>query len=141
MSVIIKEVSPRYYAGELIRLQYTTLPYDDPLIPTEKGRWWGVFDTGTLVGYGSMMDARYWREASYLSRAGVLKSHRGQGIHRRLIKIRIRVSQKLKKECIISDCTPDNIHSANSLILCGFTLYRPNTPWALPNSLYWRKKL
>lgn len=35
----------------------------------------------------------------------------------------------------------DNIASANSLIKAGYTLYKPSTPWALSNSLYWKKQL
>jgi hypothetical protein len=37
--------------------------------------------------------------------------------------------------------TTDDVASANSLIKAGYTLYTPAQPWALSNSLYWRKWL
>ena len=37
--------------------------------------------------------------------------------------------------------TTDNMASANSLIKAGYTLYKPSTPLALSNSLYWKKQL
>src|SRR5580692_4559833 len=33
--------------------------------------------------------------------------------------------------------TTDNLASANNFIRAGYRLYRPQSPWAWPNSLYW----
>jgi hypothetical protein len=41
---------------------------------------------------------------------------------------------------IVSDTT-DNLPSANNLIRAGYLLYRPQNPWAWPNTLYWRKAI
>jgi phage terminase large subunit len=35
--------------------------------------------------------------------------------------------------------TTDNVASANNFIRAGYRLYRPQHPWAWPNTLYWRK--
>jgi phage terminase large subunit len=35
--------------------------------------------------------------------------------------------------------TTDNLASANNFIRAGYRLYQPQTPWAWPNSLYWRR--
>ena len=35
--------------------------------------------------------------------------------------------------------TTDNLASANNFIRAGYRLYRPQMPWAWPESLYWRK--
>jgi hypothetical protein len=37
--------------------------------------------------------------------------------------------------------TTDNLASANNFIRAGYRLYLPQTPWAWPNSLYWRKSM
>jgi phage terminase large subunit len=37
--------------------------------------------------------------------------------------------------------TTDNVVSANNFIRAGYRLYRPQDPWAWPNTLYWRKVL
>ncbi len=39
---------------------------------------------------------------------------------------------------VISDTT-DNLASANNFIRGGYRLYRPQYPWAWPNTLHWRK--
>jgi hypothetical protein len=39
---------------------------------------------------------------------------------------------------VVSDTT-ENIVSANNFIRAGYRLYQPQTPWAWPNTLYWRK--
>ena len=41
---------------------------------------------------------------------------------------------------IISDTT-NNLVSANNFIRAGYRLYRPQDPWAWPNTLYWRKSI
>jgi phage terminase large subunit len=42
--------------------------------------------------------------------------------------------------CVVSDTT-DNLASANNFIRAGYRLYRPQYPWAWPNTLYWRKSI
>jgi hypothetical protein len=37
--------------------------------------------------------------------------------------------------------TTDNVASANNFIRAGYRLYRPQHPWAWPNTLYWRKSI
>jgi phage terminase large subunit len=37
--------------------------------------------------------------------------------------------------------TTDNLASANNFIRAGYRLYLPQTPWAWPSSLYWRKSM
>jgi phage terminase large subunit len=37
--------------------------------------------------------------------------------------------------------TTNNLASANNFIRAGYRLYRPQTPWAWPNSLYWRRSI
>jgi hypothetical protein len=37
--------------------------------------------------------------------------------------------------------TTDNLASANNFIRAGYRLYQPQTPWAWPNTVYWRKSI
>jgi hypothetical protein len=37
--------------------------------------------------------------------------------------------------------TTDNIFSANNFIRAGYQLFQPQSPWAWPNTLYWRKAI
>jgi Phage terminase large subunit len=48
---------------------------------------------------------------------------------------------RLNGWCSIVSDTTDNISSANNFIRAGYRLFRPQVPWAWPNTLYWRKLL
>lgn len=139
--ISIREVSPRYYAETLIKLQLATLPNDEPLMPSEKGRWWLANDSDLYIAFACLMPARGWKDASYLARSGVIRSYRGKGIQRRLIRVRENAARREGKTTTISDCVFDNIPSANNLIASGYKLYKPSTPWGLPESIYWEKPL
>lgn len=40
---------------------------------------------------------------------------------------------------MVTNCTSDNIHSANNLMAAGYRLYSPRKPWAGATHLYWIK--
>jgi GNAT superfamily N-acetyltransferase len=77
--------------------------------------------------------------AAYLKRAGVVPAHHGQGLQRRMIRIRERCARRLGFVRMITDTT-DNHRSANNLIAEGYRLWAP-LPWAWEHSLYWTKAL
>jgi hypothetical protein len=37
--------------------------------------------------------------------------------------------------------TSGNVVSANNFIRAGYRMYRPPSPWAFPDTLYWRKDI
>jgi GNAT superfamily N-acetyltransferase len=76
----------------------------------------------------------------YLCRAGVLESHRGRGLQKRLIRVRERKARKLGWTHVVTD-TYENPASANSLIKCGFRSYLPRNPWGAKGVAYWIKRL
>jgi len=123
----------------LLRLQRRALPQDEP-ISTKVGWWWLAMDGDDPVAFAGSYQSSRWLDAIYLCRAGVLASHRGQGLQKRLIKAREQHARSIGMNWLITDTT-DNPASANSLIGCGFRLYEPAAPWAGPTSLYWRKRL
>jgi GNAT superfamily N-acetyltransferase len=113
------------------------VPGDAPLVLPEAW-WWVALDSlKAPVGFGGVKpsSSSYY---GYLCRSGVAPGHRGAGIQKKLIKARIRFAKARGWIGLITDTSYDNYASANSLISCGFKLFKPTTPWAFSNSNYWR---
>jgi predicted acetyltransferase len=79
-------------------------------------------------------------DTAYLKRAGVLPWHRGAGLQKRFLRVRERKAKHLGFSSIVTDTT-DNPASANSLIACGYRIYRPASPWGWNHTIYWKKDL
>jgi GNAT superfamily N-acetyltransferase len=122
----------------LVRLHKDT--FIDPLPDFLVGTWWIAYCDETPVGFCGLTSVASWPNAGYLSRTGVLLKHRGKGLQKRLIKVRASKARKDGLQWLIS-ATYNNVPSSNSLIGCGFKMYKPNIPWLASGSLYWRKKL
>jgi GNAT superfamily N-acetyltransferase len=126
--------------NKLSVLQKKCLPSDTPS-DTNFGYWWIVYDALNFpCAFAGLIRSVRWANVGYLCRAGVLSSHRGQGVQKRLIRARIRQARALGWEWLITD-THENPASANSLIATGFKMYDPLQPWGATQTLYWRKKL
>lgn len=127
-------------SGAILReLQVTTLPGDVPM-STRTGWWWLAHDGCKPVAFAGLTRSSKWSDAAYLCRAGVVASHRGKGLQRRLIAVRERKARALGLRWLITD-TFDNPASGNSLIRAGFRLFSPSKPWAASGALYWRKRI
>ena len=126
--------------SKLDALQKKCLPGDTPS-DTTTGWWWIVYDALNLpCAFAGLVPSVRWRDTGYLCRAGVISSHRGQGLQKRLIRARVRQAKALGWNWLITD-TYENPASSNSLIACGFKLFEPTKPWGADKTLYWRKKL
>jgi GNAT superfamily N-acetyltransferase len=124
----------------LTRLQKQCLPYDEPT-STTSGYWWLVHsEDGIPVAFAGLVPSQRWSDCGYLCRAGVLPAHRGQGIQKKLIRVRVRQARALGWNWLITD-THENPASSNSLIARGFKMFDPTKPWGADNALYWRLKL
>lgn len=119
-------------------LQRHCLPHDDPTFP-KNGVWWIGYD-GQPVAFCCIKPSRWWSDTAYLARAGVLGAWRGNGLQKRMIRLREQWARRNNYRWLITD-TSENPPSGNSLISCGYRLYTPRNPWALETSVYWRKKL
>jgi GNAT superfamily N-acetyltransferase len=126
-------------ASELLYLHQECFEVDKPC-DFSKGFWWIAYDEGAPVAFGGLTQSSQYSDVGYLCRSGVLPSHQGRGLQKRLIKARERKARKLGWNWLRTD-THDNPASSNSLISCGFRLYQPYRPWAFKHSLYFRKKL
>jgi GNAT superfamily N-acetyltransferase len=136
--MMIRRVDPERYAQTITRLHKACLPEDS--MPALEGSWWLTFDGDKAVAFAASRPSYQWGDTTYLSRCGVLASHRGKGLQRRLIRVREKHARAAGKRWLISD-TRTNPHSANNLIRAGFTMYEPGSPWSFKDALYWKKRL
>jgi GNAT superfamily N-acetyltransferase len=125
---------------ELSELQRICLPNDIPY-DTTIGYWWKVTDSlNGDIGFAGLVYSSRWSDCGYLCRAGVVPGSRGQGIQKKLIRVRIRQAKAIGMNWLVTD-TYHNPASSNSLISCGFKLFDPSVPWGAKSTLYWRLKL
>jgi GNAT superfamily N-acetyltransferase len=128
---------------EILRLELLTFG-SRTLSDQEIGEanWWFVYHKGIAVGFTGLLYYPYLKQpAAFLYRSGVLKDYRGYGLQKRFIRVRERQSLKDGYNRIITYTSYDNYPSANSLISCGYKLYRPPTDWGVKNAYYFEKKL
>ena len=125
--------------SELERMQKVCLPHDDPVFP-KNSVWWVGYDGKQPVAFCVLSPSSRWADTAYLARSGVLYYWRGQGLQKRMIRIREKHARARGYTWLISDTT-ENPPSANSLARMGYQMFEPAEPWALDTSLYWRKRL
>lgn len=138
MTYRIRRIDPDEYADELIEIQKICLPESTPIKPEENDEWWGAFLGDAVIAVAAMRPSVRWPLTGYLSRAGVLPEHRGNGLQRRLIDVRLRQAQRHGWQWVVTD-TIENPVSSNNLIDCGFRMYEPKIVWGFKGALYWRK--
>jgi hypothetical protein len=113
--------------------------FDGAPIPTfDRGHWWLAYHEAIPVAFAGVVPSTRATNAGYLSRVGVLKKHCGQKLQLRLMRALESRARLNGWRSVVSDTT-ENLASANNFIRAGYRLYRPKTPWAWPNTLYWRK--
>jgi GNAT superfamily N-acetyltransferase len=126
--------------NRLFTLQRICLPSDNPY-DTTTGFWWAATDASSRdIAFAGLVYSSRWSDCGYLCRAGVVPSSRGQGIQKKLIRVRIRQAKAVGMKWLITD-TYNNPASSNSLISCGFKLFDPSVPWGATGTLYFRLKL
>ena len=112
---------------------------DEPLEDAHEHTWFVAFVDGKPAGYAAF---KVWAgDIVFLSRAGVLEEHRGHGIQKKLIKAREKHALRLGAKWAVTYTWMYGVYSPNSLISCGYKLFRPQNQWAGSDWLYWRKKL
>jgi GNAT superfamily N-acetyltransferase len=124
----------------LCALQTSCLP-GDTVYETTNGWWYVAYDENMVpVGFAGVVPSLRWGDCGYLCRAGVLPSHRGHGLQKKLIRARVKKARQLGWNWLVTD-TYENPASSNSLISTGFKLFDPTKPWGANKTLYWRLKL
>lgn len=139
MSYSVRQVDAgvKKTAALLHWLQLEILPNDEPAC-VNKGWWWVVSKDTQPVGFAGLHQTISWSDAGYLCRSGVLPLARGQGLQKRLLKVRENKARLLGWNWLVTDTT-NNPASANSLISRGFKMFEPSSPWSFSTACYWKK--
>lgn len=119
-------------------LDRLSFPADTPY-PKSGAEWWIAYDDSTCVGFAGLKNVGH--ETAFLCRVGVIKAYRGQGIQKKLIRVRESWAKRKGFRYIITYVAAHNLKSANSLIACGYRLYNPQSPYGIEGALYFRKEL
>lgn len=120
------------------------LAHEAPKPEWELGTWWlmqpepGIGSPDTPTGFVGYRPSWYMG-CAYLWRVGVRESLRGYGHASAMVRRAVIRAKKEGYDAMISDTTCPKM--GNVFIRTGFRLYAPERPWALPNSMYWRKLL
>jgi GNAT superfamily N-acetyltransferase len=123
---------------ELIKaLDKECFPGDAP-VEIEHRVWFVAWDDGVPVAFAG---CREYNKEFFLSRAGVIDSHRGQGIQRKLINARNKLAKSLGYKFSSTYTLKDNTISSNNLIKCGYLTIDPEYAYAGDVPIYWIKKL
>ncbi len=127
-------------AETLVDLHRLTF-FDGASIPEfDRGHWWLVSHETAPAAFAGVVLSTHANNAGYFCRVGVLRKHCGRGLQLRLMRALESRARQNRWSYVVSDTT-DNLISANNFIRAGYRLYQPQTPWAWPNSLYWRKSI
>jgi ribosomal protein S18 acetylase RimI-like enzyme len=87
--------------------------------------FWVVLDGSEPVGFATGRKSEVAGNWYMLTRAGVLKQARGQGLQRRLIRVRVAHARKNKYEGCVTYVANRNSASAINVLRSGFELYDP----------------
>lgn len=104
----------------------------------EGSYWWIAYCDGLPIGFTGLKPFTAVGRA-FLYRSGVLTAFQGNGLQKRFIRIRERLAKKIGLMRMVTYTSEDNLPSANSLISCGYKLYKPKTPWGIAHALYFAK--
>lgn len=121
--------------AKISALDLVCFPEDIPYRPAGS-IWWLITHEDKDVAYAGLKPLA--EGYGFLCRVGVLKAYQGQGLHRRLIQVRIRAAKKLGLKGVITYTVSHNPKSMNNLIKSGLRLYNPAYRYA-GDVLYWRK--
>jgi GNAT superfamily N-acetyltransferase len=139
MRITRADVTRPEISAALKKLQATTFPGDIPA-PLNRGWWWLVWDSGLPVAFAALAPVPSWTDAGYLARCGVVESHRGIGLQRKLIAKREAFAKSIGLRRVITT-TYNNPRSANNLIAKQYKTYEPQGRWGAIETIYWYKEL
>jgi len=136
----VRKIDGEDYADDLRDMHLTCFTMNETMPDAADGQWWIAFDDDAPVGFAHLLQSKQYSNVGYLSRSGVLPTHRGNGLQKRFIRARITQARRNGWKWLRTD-TRANPASSNSLISCGFRLFEPTNPWSFSDSLYFTLKL
>jgi predicted acetyltransferase len=125
------------------------LPLDEICFPADDrvavpgSLWWVAWEGKQPVAYAGLRlcSMPENRGLGFLCRAGVVPSHRGRRLQKKMIRIRERAARQLGLKELVTYCISTNSPSLNSLVGCGFRFYSPATKYGGPGAVYLRKEI
>jgi RimJ/RimL family protein N-acetyltransferase len=125
----------------ILDLDNRCFPSDGAVEPDDDSFWWVAWDGITPVAFAGMRPCQQKCNEGIvaLTRCGVVKDYRGQGIQKRLIRSRVAYAKRLGLRQVVAYVKTWNLASANSLIACGFKLY--GGKWGGKGSLHFYRDL
>lgn len=129
-----KILNPSFYI-ELKELDYRI--FKDCGDEFQKNRdWWVITSGNKIIAYCGCL---FTENICIFVRAWVQKEYRGQGLQKKMIKLRLKSAFDCR--IAITYTTVDNYPSANNLISQGFKLFSPEYAYAGRQMLYFQKIL
>jgi hypothetical protein len=115
----------------------------DYRVNVDGAMWWIVWHGKEAVGYAGLRPCQLPCNAGvgFLNRVGVVAKHRGNGLQKRLIRVREAAARAMKMSELVTYCMGWNCASVNSLVACGYKFYGPATKYGGAQAVYLRKKL
>jgi len=135
----IRAVEVSEFGDDIIEMDLACLK-EEAIKPELIDQWWIAFLDDAPVAYAGLHPSSHHKRAGFLARAGVLPKHRGNGLQRRLIRVREKEAIKRRLFRMVS-FTRNNPPSANNLIACGYSVFIPKKLWAPSDATYWHKVL
>lgn len=121
--VLLPDQDDRKTVDILQLLDRLTFPLDDPMVIV--GKWWWLIRDPEENACGFAGLEKIDENAAFLCRVGIRIAHRGHGLHIKCIRLRETLARKEGFKHLVTYTSPENFSSANNLIKCGFTLYKP----------------
>ena len=125
----------------ILELDRRCFPEDQAVEPDDDCYWWIAWEGAKPVGFAGMRPCQEKCNEGYaaLTRCGVLREYRGQGLQKRFLKARVAYARRLGMTHVVGYAMKDNYPSANSLMACGFKLYAGN--WGGKSALHFQRAL
>lgn len=125
--------------GAVRKLHEVVMPGDD-WVGDDHTFWIARDPIGKPVGFCSAI-YRPERGYVYLSRAGVIKTARGHGLQRRMIRARVAWARRQGASEVLTYTILKNYSSFPNLLKCGFQFYSPDVSYVGDDVHYLRLKL
>jgi GNAT superfamily N-acetyltransferase len=129
-----KVLNPNLY-DELRELDYKVFSGCNDEFKSNRD-WWVITSGNVIIAY---CGCAFTEGLCIFVRAWVHKDYRGQGLQKKMIRLRIKSAYDC--HIAITYTTTDNCPSANSLISQGFKLYTPEYAYGGREMLYFQKEL
>lgn len=113
----------------VLKLNNSIFP-SDPIYLNASSLMWLLKMGDMPVGFATAKGVTYEKGVAFLDRAGLKPVAQGNGLHRHMISVRLKLLKKIGYHTVITYTLHDNLASANNLTKCGFKLYQPNYRWA-----------